>query len=296
MIKSPAMKILLRNRTFLTGLGLLVLLLLLLLTASIDSLNLSQGSPFEFEQENRTEVSIPASLPDLEWVTILAVSIFSVVTILVLIFSTKKQRKYLLIVIAFILIGLVGIMWWISRASTTNLLVQPTPTFVHTPQSAEPTLVEGPQVPSSVYVAPEVSPWISILITFVGLCVVAALVWLFLRKKVKMVGTLNSLVGISERTISDLQGGGDYSDTILNCYSNMIHVINKERGIKRQGNLTPNEFISVLLRARLPEQPVKRLTRLFEMVRYGGCVASEAERQEAINCLAELVGSNREKK
>jgi hypothetical protein len=296
MVKFFPMKQLLSNRTFLTGLGFLVLLLLVLVTGSIDSLDLRPGSAFEYGQEIEAGVSAPASPPDLEWVIILAVSVFCVVTILILIFSTKKQRKYLLIIIAIALASLLGIMWWISRAETGNPFTQATATFVHTPQIAAPSLVQGTQVPISTYTAPVVSPWISILITFLGLCVMASLVWLYLRKRYFNAGTLNTFIGISERTINELQLGKDYGDTILNCYSNMIQVIDKERGIRRQGNLTPDEFISVLLRARFPEEPVRHLTKLFEMVRYGGGEATEIERQEAVACLAELIGSNREKK
>lgn len=118
--------------------------------------------------------------------------------------------------------------------------------------------------------------------------------WVFFRHRWSNDVPLDDLAGIAEQTVSDLQSGRDYGDAIINCYANMTHSVNRLRGIRRRGNLTPEEFIAVLERAHLPRDPVRRLTSLFERVRYGGKSASQVEIDEAVTCLMEIVSAIRE--
>jgi hypothetical protein len=123
---------------------------------------------------------------------------------------------------------------------------------------------------------------------------VAILVWVFLRNHWRTDVSLEALAGIAEQAVGDLQAGKDYGDVILNCYAKMVEVVNRQRGIRRRSNLTPAEFIAVLERARLPSDPVRRLTAIFEHVRYGGKKASGKETAEAVTSLNEIVSAVRE--
>jgi hypothetical protein len=49
--------------------------------------------------------------------------------------------------------------------------------------------------------------------------------------------------------------------------------------------MTPNEFAIRLERAGLPGDAVRRLTRLFEMVRYGDRKSAPKDISEAVTCL-----------
>ena len=56
---------------------------------------------------------------------------------------------------------------------------------------------------------------------------------------------------------------------IINCYLKMSDVVSEKRKLRREIAMTPQEFALRLERAGLPGDAVRRLTGLFEMVRYG---------------------------
>jgi hypothetical protein len=53
--------------------------------------------------------------------------------------------------------------------------------------------------------------------------------------------------------------------------------------------MTPSEFAARLEQAGLPAEPVQRLTRLFEKVRYGGLRSTPTEAEEAVACLRDIL-------
>jgi len=78
-------------------------------------------------------------------------------------------------------------------------------------------------------------------------------------------------------------------DTVLRCYFQMSRVVSRERSLTRGKAMTPREFEECLAEAGLPGPPVRRLTRLFERVRYGAHQVAQAEEMEALDCLAEVI-------
>jgi hypothetical protein len=49
--------------------------------------------------------------------------------------------------------------------------------------------------------------------------------------------------------------------------------------------MTPREFEQHLAEAGLGDDHIRRLTRLFESVRYGSNIPTKAEEEEALSCL-----------
>ncbi len=289
-----AMKQFFSRKFFSLLVGGVSILLLVFLVASLDSMELRKGTPFEYVEVTDTGEMGPVEPPELGWVIIVSVVIFLLLTVFVLIFATKKQRRIILLLLLAMALAFLGIMWWITRGSSGEVSREPTPATIHTPVALHETVVSGTQIAPVVYTPPPVSAWVSIGITFLVLLVVAVLVWVFLRNRWRTAVSLEALAGIAEQAVGDLQAGKDYGDVILNCYAKMVEAANRQRGIRRRGNLTPAEFIAVLERARLPSDPVRRLTALFEHVRYGGKKASEKETAEAVTCLNEIVSAVRE--
>ncbi len=107
-------------------------------------------------------------------------------------------------------------------------------------------------------------------------------------------GPLERLAQEAQTALEALQDGGDWQDTVIRCYVEMSRVLDQERGIKRPRAMTPREFEQRLEAAGLPEAPVRRLTRLFERVRYGARRPAPQEEDEAVACLKAIVQACRE--
>ena len=93
---------------------------------------------------------------------------------------------------------------------------------------------------------------------------------------------------IAKKLLDDLADGAEWEDVIVRSYVQMGDVVKARRGIRRDIEMTPNEFSERLIAAGLPANPVQRLTRLFERVRYSPHSAGEEEVNEAVACLNEI--------
>jgi hypothetical protein len=96
---------------------------------------------------------------------------------------------------------------------------------------------------------------------------------------------------IARDTLDQIAGGRDFGDTVTNCYVRMTDAVKDVRGLERQEGLTPSEFAARLESAGLPGEPVHRLTRLFEAVRYGAKKPDELETRNAIVCLNDIIAA-----
>ncbi len=268
---------------------------LIVLAGGINSLEFEQGTPFSFTSDHETGGTGIPEVPDLSWGAILSVVTLFILTVMVIALATPKQRRILLVILLVVAIILLIVMWWISRSRPADEPFQLTATPVHTQQVVlEPTIPIVIIPEGELYDPPKVNAWISIGITFLVLSGASVLLWLRVRKRWNESQAIGSLAGIAEQAVSDLQSGKDYGDAVINCYAGMMDVIRRQRGIRRGGNLTPDEFIAVLERARLPSIPVRRLTAIFERVRYGGKKAGREEIDEAVSCLSAIAASIRE--
>jgi hypothetical protein len=86
-------------------------------------------------------------------------------------------------------------------------------------------------------------------------------------------------------SLNDLSAGRDSSDVIINCYLRMSDVVADKRKLHRDAAMTPHEFALRLERAGLPGDAVRRLTSLFEVVRYGDRKSASKDVSEAVSCL-----------
>jgi hypothetical protein len=276
-------------------LGVTSILLLVLLAAGVESLEFRQGEPFSYVEVEEEASEAPPEPINLGPLAILSVVILAVFVTIALIAASPSQRRRILLILLLFGLSLLLIMWWLSRGGENSVTLPTlTPSMAHTSQAGEAPAPVMTEVPPVVYQPPPVSPWISIGVTFAVLLVVAVLVWVAVRFRLRDTAPLDALADIAGQAVSDLQAGKDYGDTILNCYADMVVAVEKGRGVRRRGNLTPAEFVAVLERARLPSAAVRRLTALFERVRYGSKKASAQEIEQAIACLSEISTAVRE--
>ena len=152
----------------------------------------------------------------------------------------------------------------------------------------------GETTPPPVFTPPSSTSWMTYLISFV--VIVAAV---FVARKVYSVWReLNEptssdlpqkLAGIARTSLRDLTSGRDSTDVIMNCYFRMSDVVAEKKNLDRRASMTPHEFALRLEQAGLPGDAVKRLTRLFEAVRYGQRRSDPKTVNEAVACLTTIL-------
>jgi hypothetical protein len=130
-------------------------------------------------------------------------------------------------------------------------------------------------------------------VTSVGLALLVATVlvglgWFVWRRR-RRDSSLEQLAQQAEEAIDAIQTGADLRDTVMRCYYEMSRVLRQQRGIRRHQAMTPREFVAFLEEAGLPSEAVRRLTKLFEQVRYGAKALSQGEEAQALASLKTIV-------
>lgn len=99
------------------------------------------------------------------------------------------------------------------------------------------------------------------------------------------------LIDITAKALSSLDDGADYSEVILQCYSDMSMILKEKKDVERPVSATPEEFLTRLIREGLPPRETERLTVLFEKVRYGRRELTPSEETDARQSLEAIVRS-----
>lgn len=149
--------------------------------------------------------------------------------------------------------------------------------------------------PPPVFEPPQVSDWLSYLITFGVIVLVAFLFWrvnrwwqLF-KPTAKSPSPLDEIAEAARLSLRNLSAEGSAQDKIIQCYADMTRVVDARRGLFREYAMTSTEFALRLEKAGLPREPVSRLTRLFEAVRYGARTSTQGDIDEAVDCLTSIL-------
>ncbi|HSQ39624.1 MAG TPA: DUF4129 domain-containing protein, partial [Anaerolineales bacterium] len=154
-------------------------------------------------------------------------------------------------------------------------------------QFTAPTLNLAPPV----FSPPDIPPALPYLLSVAVILLTMGLLWFFGRgfsarrtRPAKDI-SLEDIAAAARLSLRDLSTGRDWQDSILRCYESMTEVVARRRGFQRDLHLTPSEFASHLEQSGRPSDAVRRLTRLFESVRYGARASSPRENAEAADCL-----------
>ena len=152
----------------------------------------------------------------------------------------------------------------------------------------DPALANAPPMPE--FQPPEVSPLLSYAVSFACALIWVAILWgMYLGWKrynaMNSKKPLEEIARIARSSLNDLTSGRDSSDVIINCYLRMSDVVADRRKLQREAAMTPQEFAVRLERAGLPGDAVRRLTGLFEVVRYGDRKTAPKDVTEAVSCL-----------
>ncbi|HET9223096.1 MAG TPA: DUF4129 domain-containing protein, partial [Roseiflexaceae bacterium] len=150
---------------------------------------------------------------------------------------------------------------------------------------AAPAPVAGAPLPAF---AANPTSWLIVVVSALLVGLLLAAIWFFWRRLRAQASPLERLANQAEQALADLQSGGDLKDTVLRCYREMSRILSEQRGVTRPRDMTPREFEQQLAAVGLGDEHIRRLTRLFERVRYGARQAGEHEEREAVACLSAI--------
>ena len=224
------------------------------------------------------------------WKIIVVWSLAGLLFVLVVLLLSPEQRIRLLKLILRIAILIYVFYYMFANYGQILLSLQPGATIVQDPNNA----ANAPPVPA--FRPPHISSLLSFLISFACVLVAAGIgiaLYLGWKRYIALPSSkpLEEIARIARTSLRDLSSGRDSSDVIINCYLRMSDVVADKRHLQRGIAMTPHEFAQRLERAGLPGEAVRRLTSLFEMVRYGDRKSAPKDVTEAVTCLNAILRS-----
>lgn len=283
------MKSFFQNKLTIILLAALALGALTVLATSLNSVPFKEAQQFARpETSNEAPVSFEEVIGVWEgiplWQHAVLWGLIGLLVILLSMLLSPELRKRFIIMLLRTLIVMLAIFYFVGNYGDKLLMLQFGPPVEG--QAAEAANVQ----PLPEFQPPEVSPTVSYLISFAVALGLTVVLWLLYRgwKKYMALNAgppLAELAQIARSSLKDLHAGRDSSDVIVNCYLRMSDVVADKRQLHREIAMTPQEFALRLERAGLPGDAVRRLTRLFEMVRYGDRKSAPKDVNEAVSCL-----------
>jgi hypothetical protein len=269
----------------------LTILSILALAGSLSELQLQRGQPFTLATQppsGMLEDSFTPASGDFFMILLRGAMAMALVLLPLLLvaalFSPEGRRRLLKNLVAVALLLLL-----IKNADSLSALENVSPTL---PGESAGEMLDPYIAPVQVFdsTAPA---WLTPVITFslAAIMALAAAALLYTRSKPDLpsANALEQLASQAEKALEALRSGLEVSDTIIACYMGMSQVLKEDAGIWRGESMTPREFEQLLSVKGLPKTPVRRLTRLFEDVRYGDLPTGERDEQLALLSLSEIV-------
>jgi len=279
---------------FLAG-GIAAVVALLLLSGSLSQVRLAPGDqlPSVAQETGGLELGDGAAVHLLDEAALerflkviyILVPLLLAASIVALIISPEMRKDVLARLIVPILLLLYLLL---IRDKQSNVPLAPT-SAVPVESGAAVVAEEGPIVEFSA-TPPDTVVWGTRIAVGVGVALlVGGALWLLWRsRRAPAPHPLAQVAEQARQAIRAIEAGGDVRNVILRCYFEMGRILGEEKGLLRQSTMTPREFECSLTAAGLPGPAVRRLTRLFEGVRYGAKPTGAREEQEAMLALVEI--------
>ena len=279
------------------------MLAIIFLAAGLPEFRLLPAQPFpyalffdnaSFSSPNTPLPGLPASALELAVLLgILFLALVLVLWIITFIIRPKARKRMLTRIITYFILLLL-------MSGLLNVMRQLAPNLVNAPDRSTagslpetPFSVEDIPTPPTFILQPPV--WLAPLITLILVSLLLGTFWfLWQRRTINPLipdqgGPLKNLVQEVQLAVEQIQRGSDVRDTVLSCYQAMNQVLKEQQGIQRQKAMTARDFEHHLVEFGLGDDHIRRLTRLFEKVRYGAKPTSSQEESEAIACLTAIV-------
>lgn len=272
-------------------LAVIVIASLIMLAASLSQVKFEGGKPFSFSfNASSPEATADGSSVRVrnEWKKIVFILIWIMLplSLLSLIIWPKDIKRALQLVLRVLVSVLV--LYYIITLVGPKLIRLSLLNREGATETAAPDLT-GNFPPFGPLNAPW---WSTFLFIFIGLAALALLIW-WLNGKIKIWryrynikgSRLPELAGLAGAAAADIRSGMSLQNVILRCYRDMGNLLSERKKVLFSKVMTAREFEMKLSSVGVKDEHVNRLTRLFELVRYGGRNVSKAEEHEAIACL-----------
>jgi hypothetical protein len=277
------------SRTWVLIVGAAAVLALAVLSAGLTDMRFR--TPGGFFLQPREPTSLPAatalSAPN-AWLErlIVIVAVFASIALVISLFDKKARKLFLKLLFYTTLFLLVSKL--LPTRGPEPIATAPPVTAV-----AEGGLGQGATV--AAYRDPYISPLMAYLLALLLVLMAAGVAWYLWNQRPRPyrdAGALSGIRRIAESTRDELTSGLHWRDAVIRCYVRMTDTVASGRGLVRRPSMTPEEFAARLTQAGLPPGSVQRLTQLFESARYGGKRSSQADADEAVACLNEIVAAS----
>jgi hypothetical protein len=267
---------------------------LIFLSTSLARLDFRPGRPFPFGPlaGSDSASSAPGGGAGLagnlfSWWAILAVSAFILLIVLwLIVFILRPElRKYLLsrLISYFLLLLLISGLIYSLQQPLANLELEEAANQSQPFLPGELPSETMPTPPAIVVNPPE---WLVAGVTlFVTTLLLGAGWWLWTRRPGRQVSPREQIALQAREAVQAISSGRELKDTVMNCYQQMTQILAEQHNLRRAKGMTPREFEQYLADSGLADAHIRRLTRLFESVRYGDGTPSEVEEREAMACL-----------
>ena len=282
------------GRAILIALSLFAIVALVLLEAGLGTVNFNEPVQYERERSESIAISVAALLDHIASIpvwkhVVFWIGVFFVVLLITALLPPEMRKRLLWSVIRLALFTFLVIyvirhreefgLFGLDQFMPERSLPAPSPETI-----APPT-----------FTAPELPAMLTYFISVAVLLAVFGLLWFIGRKftssraSSRTDDSLDDIAAAARQSLDEMSAGQDWEDAIIRCYARMSEAVSRRRGLRRESAMTADEFASHLTRSGLPAEPVRRLTRLFESVRYGARFAGERERDEASACLTDIL-------
>lgn len=280
-----------RRQRFL--LACVLLSALILLTIGLKDVHLKASAPIHFEQQQADSGSRPAFLASDRAFLVVAFFLFSFILLLII---PRALRKRWMAVLFFL--SVLAFIFYLSSTSPRqlnlpeNMTTPPAHTDELTPPAADLTPPVG-LPPSPEFQPPQFSNLILYLVSLALTLSFLFVVWIIYRWRRAQASpetaqALEEIGKAARSTLNQLVAGRDEKDAIIHCYARMSDIVMHHQNLERGVSGTATEFAARLESAGLPGNSVRRLTRLFEAVRYGAHAPQSIEIEEAKDCLTDI--------
>ena len=281
------------NKFWIILVSVLALGALMGLAVGLENIPFREAQPFGREEARTTRtnpidlinavMSIPLQTQLGMWV------LFVLLFVFIGMLMSPEMRKRLIKIVIRVAITYWGL--WILFTRYRDVLAQ---IGLNLAPLGEAQNVPSNGAPAPVFTPPQAASWISYLVSFgiVALMIIVAwklnAIWKEMNVPVD-VSPMKKLAGIARSSLRDLSAGRDSTNVILDCYYRMSDTVFEKKNMDRSVSMTPSEFATKLENSGLPSDAVRRLTRLFESVRYGGHKSDPVAVNKAVTCLTTIV-------
>lgn len=276
------MRHLLRNRVIVILVGLTAILALTVFTSGLDGLIFKPGYSITFSGDTgENTIKVGDTEFPIEILFFYFMIFLIIVLIVIVIVLPQKDRRIFLLVSALISVLLVLMLRGMESIEIPDPLEAPAESAG---TAVEPMILEETPLLME-FEPPKIPSWVSYVVALVVTLAAALAAWIVILRRRRKPSLLEQ---IAQAAVNDLQAGRDWAMTVEDTYLRMVATVHEERNLKRSTDITPAEFALILERTGLPAESVRRLTTLFERVRYGGKRSTKADIEEAVACFGDI--------